>query len=152
MTPAGRAAGGPNVVALSNTALVTTTPSTSDYRILNHGDAPAENVRIIVVTPLYVNTSTAGSLPSGCSMVLTDPDPGRAGNPRMCNRNHRPRSIQGAQDPGQSCTQRTGRRGDGTAITTSVPPASSLRGQPHPDPRTASNSPFQVSGLEKDRV
>jgi hypothetical protein len=91
--PQRSAADEPRLAVLATPALVSSTPSTSDYRIVNTGTGPAGNVRFIVVNPLYVNTSTAGALPEGCSMVLADPDPAI------------PEIVQcavGTVDPGQS--------------------------------------------------
>ncbi|TCO45892.1 hypothetical protein [Actinocrispum wychmicini] len=55
--------------------LVDDKPSEQVYRISNLGDQAARGVRLVSVTPLYVNTSTAGSLPDGCTLQLKDPDP-----------------------------------------------------------------------------
>ncbi|GAA2777892.1 hypothetical protein GCM10010452_01260 [Crossiella cryophila] len=66
---------GPRLALLASTAIVSDKPSEAMYRVYNIGDQVAYKVRLQLVTALYVNTSTAGSLPTGCSMTLKDPDP-----------------------------------------------------------------------------
>lgn len=66
---------GPRIALAASTAIVSSKPSEAAYRVYNIGDQVAYKVRLQLITALYVNTSTAGSLPAGCSMTLKDADP-----------------------------------------------------------------------------
>lgn len=68
-------ADGPILALQSLTTIVSGASPVGDYRVRNLGNADAEKAVLVVVNPLYVNSSAAGDLPPACSMLLSDPDP-----------------------------------------------------------------------------